>query len=422
MKQCLSLVIFFLFIQTISGQLEYQKGYFIDNEGIRTECYIYNKDWNNNPTAIKLRIDEGGVIYTGGISAIKEFGIYDNSKFIRAIVKIDRSGDITSQLRQGYNPVWTDDTLFLKVLVEGKASLYYYAEGSVKKFFYSTAGSGINQLVYKRFLLPDNSTVTDLSNPNVYWGANKPNIAINRDYLKQLWLEVRCPEDMPVKNVEYDISDLKKYFREYNKCTGGEYRDYSPSQGKLSMHLKVVPGISISSLSILNSAYVNTVYSNRNLTFSTKPIFTLSIASEVVLPFNKNKWALLFEPSFQYYHDEKILSRQLSKTETATIQFKSIEFPVGVRYYFYLDNGFRVSMAALMIPSQSLNFNSYLAFGNNDPLKIKPAANFAFSGGADYKRISVELRYYTNRHLMLDFVNWHTNYQRISLMLGYRIF
>lgn len=422
MKQGLSFLIFLLCVQTTLGQIDYQKGYFIDNEGIKTECYIYNRDWNNNPESFKFRFAEKGIVYTGDILSFKEVGIYDEAKYIRASVKIDRSGDIVNKLRLGYSPVWTDETIFLKVIVEGKASLYHYSDKLVKKFFYSIGDTSINQLVYKRYLLPDNTAMADPDYQYIYMGRNKPNIGTNRDYLKQLWLDIRCPENMPVKNVEYDISDLSKYFRDYNVCIGEDYKEYKSNSEKLFFHLSVVAGLRISSLSILNTAYINTLYSNRNTTFSTKPVFSASLAAELVLPFNKNKWALLCEPTFQYYNDEKTLTRPLSETETAIIRFKSIEFPMGVKYYCYLENGFRLSFAALVIPSQSLNFNSYLAFGDNDPLDINPAANFSFGSGIDFKKFSLELRYNTNRHLMLDYAFWHTNYQSLSLRLGYRIF
>lgn len=418
----ISFFLFFLIIQTAFGQLEYEKGYFIDNEGNKTECLIYNKDWGNNPSTFRYKTGEGSPAAFGNLLTVKEFGIYGDSKYIRTSVKIDRSGDILSELRQGYSPVWTDDTLFLKVIVEGKASLYYYSDKLVKKFFYSIDDTTINQLVYKRYLLPDITALTDPDNQYVYLGRNKPNIGINRDYLKQLWLNIRCPENMPVKNVGYDMPGLSKYFRDYNECIGEDYKEYRSSSEKIFFHLKVVPGIRISSLSIFNPTYVNTIYSNRNTTFSTKPVFNVSLASELVLPFNKNKWALLFEPSFQYYNDDKTIARPLSTTETATIRFKSIEFPMGLKYYCYLEKDLRLSFAALVIPCQSLNFDSYLAFGNNDPLDINPSANFSFGSGVDFKKISVELRYYTKRHLMLDYVYWRTNYQGLSLRLGYRIF
>lgn len=418
---CISAFLFFLIIQASFGQLEYEKGYFVDNEGNKTECYIYNKDWNNNPSAFKYWSGVGNFAATGDLKTVKEFGIYGQSKFIRTIVLIDRSGDITSKLRQGYSPVWTQDTLFLKVLVEGHASLYYYSQGSVKKFFYSIDDSAIKQLVYKRFLLPDVTSLTDQADQDVYMGRNKPNIGINRDYIKQLWLEIRCPENMPVKNVEYDASDLGNYFSEYNRCMGEEFSEFITNSGKLTFHLKFVAGINISSLSVHNSNYVNTVYSSRNVTFSTKPTYSASIASELVLPFNKNKWALLFEPTIQRYYDEKIIQGSTFTSETAAISYNSIEFPVGVKYYCYLEQGLRLSLAGLMIPSQSLNFDSYLTFGDDDALDINTATNFSIGVGADYKRISAQLRYYTNRHLMLDYSFWRTNYQKFSLLLGYRI-
>jgi hypothetical protein len=421
MRRCTLSLFFFLIIHSTFGQIGYEKGYFIDNDGNKTECYIYNKEWRNNPSIIKFKIEEEGAVATKDLLSVKEFGIYDGSKFIRASVRIDRSGDIASKLKPEYKPQWTDETLFLKVLVEGKASLYYYSEELVNKYFYSVGDTSINQLVYKRFLLPDVTTLTNPSYQDEYPGANKSNIGVNRDYLKQLWLNVRCPGNKQAEDVEYSTRDLCRYFLEYNECTGNDYTDYRNKSGKMPVHLKVVSALNISSLSILNAIYDTTEYNSRNITFSTKPGFSIGLASELVLPFNRNKWALLFEPTFLCYKNEKIIYGETMTPETATIRYKSIEFPVGVKYYCYLNRDFRLSFAALMVPTQSVDFNSYLSFGDEDKLLLNAATSFVVGAGADYKRFSVELRYYT-KTLMLDYAFWSTNYQTFSLQMGYRIF
>jgi hypothetical protein len=422
MRRCTLSIFLFLIIHSTFGQIGYEKGYFIDNEDNKTDCFIYNKDWRNNPSIIKFKIEEEGAVATKDMDSVKEFGVYDGSKYIRASVRIDRSGDIASKLKPEYQPEWTDETLFLKVLVEGKASLFYYSEELVTKYFYSVGDSSINQLIYKRYLVPEVSTLSDPSYKYVYLGTNKPNIGVNRDYLKQLWLNVRCPENKQVEDVEYNTPDLCRYFLAYNKCSGNDYTDYRNKSGKILFHLKVVPAFSITSLSILNTNYVNTMYSSRNATFSTKPGFSIGLASELVLPFNRNKWALLFEPTFLYYNDEKVLDGETLIPETATIRYKSIEFPLGMRYYCYLNKGFRVSFAALMVPTQSVDFDSYLSFGDDDVLKLSTASNFAVGAGVDYNRFSVELRYYTKKPLMLGYTSWSTNYQTFSLQMGFRIF
>ena len=37
------------------GQVEFEKGYYIDQEGQRVEGFIKNQDWKNNPNSFKFR-------------------------------------------------------------------------------------------------------------------------------------------------------------------------------------------------------------------------------------------------------------------------------------------------------------------------------------------------------------------------------
>jgi alpha-amylase/alpha-mannosidase (GH57 family) len=55
------------------------------------------------------------------------------------------------------------------------------------------------------------------------------------------------------------------------------------------------------------------------------------------------------------------------------------------------------------------------------PFKIKEKFNVAYGGGIDYKRLSVEFRFYSNQKIMDDGYGWSSEYQKISLILGYNL-
>ena len=42
-----------------------------------------------------------------------------------------------------------------------------------------------------------------------------------------------------------------------------------------------------------------------DLKFDSNTNVSLGIEAEFILPFNKNKWAIIFEPTYQYYKTEK---------------------------------------------------------------------------------------------------------------------
>jgi len=39
------------------SQINFEKGYFIDNLGAKTDCYIKNIDWNLNPDTFDYKLE-----------------------------------------------------------------------------------------------------------------------------------------------------------------------------------------------------------------------------------------------------------------------------------------------------------------------------------------------------------------------------
>ncbi|MEX0314438.1 MAG: tRNA modification GTPase, partial [Allomuricauda sp.] len=149
--------LFFLLTLALSfncyAQISYEKGYFIENNGKKVECFIENVDWKNNPTEFKYKLSESSESIKVGITKVKEFSVQNYSKYIRANVKIDRSSSNINQLSSTRNPVFKEETLFLKILVEGTSNLYYYEDGNLIRYFYSKDGHhNLEQLIFKYYL------------------------------------------------------------------------------------------------------------------------------------------------------------------------------------------------------------------------------------------------------------------------------
>src|SRR5690606_25081600 len=144
-----SAVLMFLSIACFS-QIVFEKGYFIDESNQRIECLVRNVDWRNNPTEFEYKMSEDSDLLRASIGTVTEFGVDNVSKWVRATVDIDQSGDGLNDLSKERNPVFEEKRVFLKVLIEGKASLFLFREGNLTRFFYRKDDSEIRQLVYKR--------------------------------------------------------------------------------------------------------------------------------------------------------------------------------------------------------------------------------------------------------------------------------
>ena len=134
------------------------KGYIIDNSGVKIECLIKNHDWKMNPKMIQYRLSEESPVVSGLIDSIREFQVENYPRYMRATVKIDRSPIEAGSLSKTSAPLWSEETLFLQELVDGKASLWIYTE-VWSWFFYSLDNSLPEQLVYKRYNFETDKTI-----------------------------------------------------------------------------------------------------------------------------------------------------------------------------------------------------------------------------------------------------------------------
>ncbi|HEY9008572.1 MAG TPA: outer membrane beta-barrel protein [Ohtaekwangia sp.] len=386
--------ILFLSISCYS-QIIFEKGYFIDNAGQKMECLIKNMDWRSNPTAFDYKLSESDKSKTETIASVKEFGIYTVARYKRYTVKIDRSSESINEMSNNRNPEFVQEQLFLKALIEGKASLYQYTDGNLTRFFYQTDSIGMEQLVFKPFLTPDKK------------------IGRNNAFRQQLLNTLKC-ESLSKKDVEklaYKRKELVTLFEKYNKCQGSEIVNLGSTSNKDFFNLTVRAGINSSSLT-LSSAY-NSI---ENTNFSRKQSFRSGIELEFILPFNKNKWSIIIEPSYQHYKNETTINSQTVKAD-----YRVLELPIGARHYFFLNERNKLFINASFI--YSYDGNSKLDFKTSEDIDISSDDNLAFGVGYKFgNRYSIELRQQTNRNIARGYVFWGSAYNTTSLIIGFSIF
>lgn len=372
------------------SQIRFEKGYFIDNNNQRFECLIKNYDWKNNPEEIEFKTGDASESKKADISTVKEFGITGYSKFVRVQTNIDRSPTNISNLSTKITPEWSNEIIFLKVLIEGKAKLYYYEDQSLACFFYSLTDSLVQQLIYKEYLNENNE------------------VTINNRFRQQLWIDLRCENTLmnSLENISYRKSDIEKYVNKFNECSGNSGDVIQTGNKNKLLHLRVTPGVEYAKMLFYNGSESIFYYDYGHLTS-----FRLGFEMEVLLPFNKNKWGFVIEPSYRQYKSTKEF-----RAGDVTLNYQSIEFPIGLRHYFFLSKNTKLFLNAMFIPGWSPDFNSTLKY-----LEIKNRSSYAFGAGVGYKKFSTEFRYYTHQDLLSDYIMWSSDYQRLSFIVGYKI-
>jgi hypothetical protein len=145
-------LVMFLMIQNLFAQKgNFEKGYFMDIQNNKIECLIKNENWDYNPTQFEYKKDENSKAITVSINEFNEFKVQEY-KYIKKVVKIDKSRDnILDTGVEGNTKALKleEDNLLLRVLNDGKASLYSYRTLEYSRYFYSIDGGQINQLTFK---------------------------------------------------------------------------------------------------------------------------------------------------------------------------------------------------------------------------------------------------------------------------------
>lgn len=219
-------------LQSIHAQNTFEKGYFIDNTGKRTDCLIKNMGWRSNPTEFKWKASEESESNIATIKNIQEFGIPDIVIYSKYTIDFDLSPININNLENGRGIKKSTRTIFLKTLVGSKeASLYIYQKNDIKKYFYKTELMDIPEvLVYKKFLV-ENALV------------NKK-LGENNDYRYQLKTNFSY-DDHTSKSVKYQKSALVKYFNDYLSCKNIT-TNYTPKSTKFKTEIGVTAGLNFS--------------------------------------------------------------------------------------------------------------------------------------------------------------------------------
>lgn len=392
-----TLLILFSISLNVYSQTEYEKGYFITNNGDKVEGLIKNKDWLNNPTEINFKLSTNAEVQTETIDNIQEFGIYDKSKYQRATVDIDKSSESFKKLDDDREPKFEEEQLLLKVLIEGKASLYSYEDTNYSKFFYKVDDSDIEQLVYKEYL------------------QSQLELRENNYYKQQLLNNLKC-RDLSLKqieNLEYSANKLIKLFIEYNECENADFRSYAENHEKTRFHLSLKAGVKNSSLEISNLAT-----DSRDTDFGSQIGFRFGLEAEFILPFHNDKWGLLVEPMYQNF-----ISTKETPGLKSEVTYHSVELPLGIRHYMFLNQSSKLFLNGMVVIDMS--FESKFEFQREaiSSLEIDPATDVAFGLGYKYNdRYSVELRYHIGRELLANYTAWNSNYSTVAVILGYTVF
>jgi hypothetical protein len=203
---------------------------------------------------------------------------------------------------------------------------------------------------------------------------------------------------------------LIEIFSKYNQSVDPKTAETSVKPKKDLFNLNVRAGYSINKLSITNPS--SPVY---DIDFDNESQLRFSVEAEFILGFNKNKWAFIAEPTYQSYETEKV-----HRNFNTIVQYKSIEIPMGVRYYSFLNDNSKLFFNFQYIIEFQLD--SKINYQPKTDLKVVSRKPIAMGLGYKFKdKYSVEFRYSTKNIVeQSDYLT--SKFATTSVIFGYTIF
>ncbi|RED47949.1 porin family protein [Seonamhaeicola aphaedonensis] len=407
LKQATILLILIFGIQAYS-QSSLKKGYYIDNNNKKVSCFINDLDWLNNPTEFKYKLTENEQLKILSIESVKEFGIINSSKYVRFEVDIDKSSNSLKEMDYNKNPVFNEEVLFLKMLVEGKGNLYSYEDKGLRRYFFNKDNDDVVQLIHKSYL------------------TNEGLVGYNNMFRNQLWNTLKCSNISmnQLSKLNYRESDLVNFFIKYNTCSNSEFINFNEKVKRDLFNLSIRPGLKSSALFIANEN------SRRNFDLGsgiTSP--RLGIEAEFILGFNNNKWAILLEPTYTNLKTEKTFVSKFTTGEEFLVEVnqQAIDVNLGIRYYLSTDKKLNVFANVLGTLNQSFNSSitvtSSIEGKSAENLEITSGGSVAIGVGCKHQAgYALELRYTPTYNILNGLGAWGSEFRYFSLIVGYSFF
>lgn len=401
-----TLLIVLLFAVQLNAQEV--EGYYITESGKRVSGFFKYEDFFDTP-ALKFKESKKGE-FAGLPQDVAEYGmIEDNLKFEKHLVEIDISGNDSYKK----NPVWSKQTIFLNVLVSGNATLYSYTKDYRTFFFLSTAAKPkeINQLVYKKYKLSDDSVVE------------------NSQFRQQLYNDVICKGQKvsDFSEIKYDKKELTDVFKNYNECSGSKSLVYGPKK-KANFKYSLFAGIHSMSLGV---DYVSPEADNESS-------FTYSGGAEVSYVFPSETWGLYARAEFESLNSKisDTYDKGYNVTEiTYKVHGSAFSFMAGPRYHFLLSNSSNIYLETGFCMSQPFGsierIETVYPINDGTPYagdnrEYDLTTSFALNFGAGYsfkKKYAVAFRVITKRDFLEDVksTSFKTSFSRMGLAFIYTL-
>jgi hypothetical protein len=357
----ISFFILFFSSFTTFAQTNFEEALVIINTGDTLTGFIDNRDWRKNPKVIVYR-DRKNAIKEYSPLDIQGFYLVNTNEWYRsAVLELNKNSIKESDVIKNRNQWGTQvDTVFMRLLVKGKISLYYLIDESSRPHYIVEKNNQINELRIerKRVSYPKEGIV---------------NLDFFRSQLNEYFSDCQSGK-FSVSDAKYTESSLKPLVIKYNECFSSE-GSYIKTTEKITTSISIIAGVNYSKLTVNGDSYSS---GDKNY----KPDFSpfAGISFDFILPRNRKSLSFNNELIYRYYTIDEMMKTSQLKLTTA-LRYR---FPSSSNNRFFLGAGFT---NALTLSTQSL-----LAGGYSGREFRKYEQGLAFETGVLTKRWTYLLR------------------------------
>lgn len=368
MKTFISICISLIVTATLFGQITYETGFYIDNNGNKHDGLIKNIDWLDSPSSFEFKTNQNAKSETRTLNNTTAFGIGTGLYFEKHTVKVDKEFSIITEDRR---PKMVEKTAFLRLIAEGEISLFKLVDNNSKTFFIQNkADKTPEQLIYKKYY------------------ASESLINTNERYKQQLNELLTCTKtSINFDKVKYNSKSLIALINKELLCLNPNHNttDFN-SKGK-NRAIKINGYLRLGArVSYYNSGRTRAPFSGKTTSFYP------GLGAEFTLPFNKNKWSMILEFAYSNFNLETE-TEVISLPADVSFNFEAIEIILGARHYMFVNPetkfhlGLNISYPIVQLKTeQSIRFfktiNTFL-----------PSASLMPSLGISYKNTTFDVRY-----------------------------
>ncbi len=401
MKSLFCFVVGVLCLSSISAQSIYEAGYFIDNNGKKTECLIKKLPWRTNPTEFQWKKTISSSPKTKVIEDVKEFAVGEDYRYKRYILQFDLNGDTVGKSTKSKDPDLSYKKIFLRTILKSKTTLFQYSKNNVHRFFYTAPETVYPELlVYKVFYTPDES--------------KKPGKKVipqeNNTYQEQLAEKIKCGNQDPSK-LTYTQGDLKRYFKKYNECKGNNI-EYIIRKKINQTRIGIVAAADLSGFSH-NSQAGN----DGNVSYDDVFVPRYGVFIETFIPFSKVDLSFFLESTYKAFTmDGRDLAIANSEFE---LDYKSINVAVGPRFHIYLSSKFELFLEGGL--TVDFNIGTEASEFMDDEIE-NTTTEYFYGGGFGSGRFKIGFRQYTPTNISRSTSIPNSELTTSSLYLSMNIF